>query len=78
MAEATEKAKERTVYDAIRHLRECPEQRVESFVATRPSGDRVGIVRCIDCGESSVVEENEVVEAQETMRKQVAGSSRKA
>lgn len=67
---------ERTVYDAIRHLRECPEERLESFVSERPSGERLGIVRCIDCGESAVVSEAEVVEERERMRKSVSSSKR--
>lgn len=70
MAETTDKAP--SVYEAIRHLRECPEQRLESFVSERPDGTRLGIVRCIDCGESAVVSEAEVVEERERMRKSVS------
>jgi hypothetical protein len=75
MAETTEKAP--SAYDRLRHLDECPEARLESFVAERPSGDRVGIVRCIDCGESAVVSEEAVLEEREAMRK-ASSSSKKA
>lgn len=70
MAETTDKAP--SVYEAIRHLRECPTERLESFVSERPDGSRLGVVRCIDCGESAVVPETEVLEERERMRKGVS------
>lgn len=75
MAEATEKAAP-SVYGRLRHLLECPEKRLESFVAERPDGSRVGIVRCIDCGESAVVSEQEVLDERERMRKGVPAAKR--
>lgn len=57
------------VYRPIRHLRGCPEQRLEAYIAERPEGDRLGIVRCIDCGESEVVTEEAVLEERERLRR---------
>lgn len=38
------------------HLKGCPSKRIETYTASKPGGTEVGIIRCIDCGASDVVD----------------------
>ena len=38
----------------IQHKKGCPADRIESFEADRPSGEKVVISRCVDCGEFGI------------------------
>lgn len=74
-------ATETTIYDEIRHLKGCPSERTEAYTAERPDGERLGVVRCIDCGQSETVDVERVLELRESLiaaakgTKQSSGSS---
>jgi hypothetical protein len=39
---------------AREHLDGCPAERIETFSATRPSGEKLVVVRCISCGGQAI------------------------
>lgn len=57
------------------HLTGCPSQRTEGYEALRPSGEEIGIVRCIDCGASEVWEHRRFKRAQMEEQKRLQALS---
>ena len=45
---------EERLIEEIHHRRGCPNERGETYEATRPNGEVVTVARCIDCGAATI------------------------